>query len=155
MVESGAHRLPVTHENIGLFLAHYRHWLVEAIKRLQPAEILFEMPVLPGRDQTNIMTLRKLYSLCGITALVAHDHSIVCGERNISRVRSAALGKGNVPKKSDAAKKAIIAWCFTRGWTPETDDEADALALLDLRLGEQDPVHSLNATPLFGSRGNA
>lgn len=147
---SGSHKLPVTGENVGQFLHAYCVWLHDKISETSAGEVIFEMPVLPNLGKTSLVTLRKLYSLCGVTELLAHERQIACTEANLSDIRSHALGKGNVPRKRDLVKPAIIAWCRARGWTVRDDNQADALALLSFRLSHFDPVAAIRATPLFG-----
>lgn len=149
MVESGSYKIPPTHENLGLFGAYFRRWLDGAITRLEPAVIIYESPILPGVGQTNLATLRKLYGLCLLTEVIADDHSVVCEEANLSDIRAHALGKGNIPRKRDDVKRAVIAWCRSRGWNPLDDNHADALALLSYRLALIDRSFALKAMPLF------
>jgi len=149
IIESGSYKLPVTGENVGLFLSHFCKFLHSSISRTSPAEIIFEMPILPGIGKTSLETLRKLYSLCGVTELVALERFVECTEANLSDVRTHALGKGNVPRKRKDVKPAIMAWCKRMGWDPRDDDQADALALLSFRLSHFHPAAGLRATPLF------
>jgi crossover junction endodeoxyribonuclease RuvC len=148
IVESGTFHIPKTGENVGLFLAHYRKWLDSTITRYEPWTVFFEAPVLPGRGKAGLLILRKLYSLAGLTELVTHDRSLDCREANTSDIVTHFCGKGS-PRFGDARKKATIAKCRERGWSPRDDNEADALALLDYAFSLIKPAHALEATPLF------
>ena len=145
----GAHRLPKTGDDVGAYLAAFREWLTKRIEVIKPWTIYFESPVMMGRGKTTLTTLRKIYSPAGVTELVAHDHGLDCREANVSDISTHFLGKG-APRIGDARKKATIARCRERGWQPECDNAADALALLDYAFSLIAPQHALEATPLFG-----
>lgn len=146
---SSSHRLPKTGEEIGSFLSAFRGCLDSMIRDLQPDEIFFESPILRGKGTTSLGTLRKLYSLAGMTELVALDHGLVCREANISDICTHFLGKG-YPRKREARKAATIERCRSRGWQPKDDNHADALALLDYAFATKQPARAIEATPLFG-----
>lgn len=150
VIESGSYRLPKTEDDVGLYLAYFRKWLESSVRRLEPREIIFEMPVLPPLGKTTLITLRKLYGLCGLTELVAQDLSLSCAEANVSDVCSHFLGRG-YPRASDPRKRATVAKCRERGWTPRDEDNADALALLDFALAKKRPSHAL-ADPTFKAK---
>lgn len=149
VIDHGSVRLPKTGEDVGLFLFHFRKWLTESIGRLEPDTIFFESPVLPGRGKTSLITLRKLYSLAGLTELIAHDKAIDCREANTSDITTHFLGK-SAPRFGDARKKATVARCIERGWKVVDDNDADSLALLDYAFALIRPELALDATPLFG-----
>ncbi len=151
VLQSGSHRLGKTGEDVGLFLHQFRTWLTDAIAGKTPDAIAFEQPVLPDARKTSITTLRKLYSLAGLTELIAHDAKIDCVEANTSDICTHFLGKG-FPRKRDPRKKATIAKCRERGWRVSDDNHADALALLDFILSRQRPELALESTPLFSTR---
>jgi hypothetical protein len=148
IVEHGTHRMPKTGEDVGLFLAHFREWLSGVTEHLQPWTIFFEAPVLPGRDKTSLITLRKLYSLAGLTELVAHDRQIDCREANASDITTHFIGKG-APRYGQRRKDATMQKCRDRGWTFVDENDADALALLDYALSLLKPERAIEATPLF------
>jgi hypothetical protein len=147
VVEHSSYQLPKTGEDVGMFLAYFRKWLESTIARNRPGEVIFESPILP--DKTSISTLRKLYSLAGLTELVALDHKLVCREANISEICTHFLCRG-YPRKSELRKKATVAQCRVRGWPTKDDNDADALALLDYALALKQPSRALASTPLFG-----
>lgn len=148
VVEHGSHRIPKTGNDVGAFLAHYRLWLTDLVIRIAPWTIFFEAPVLPGHGKTSLITLRKLYSLAGVTELIAHDRGIDCREANVNDITTHFLGM-TAPRFGDARKKATMAKCRERGWRVIDDNDADALALLDYALSLIKPERALEATPLF------
>ena len=151
VVEHGVFLIPKSYQHdMGMFGAYWRRALTDIIDRFGPKEIYFEAPNLHGAE-TNVWTLRKLYGLPMVLALLAFDRSIPLEEINSSEISSHFLGKG-YPMKSEHRKKATMAMCLKRGWTVEDDNNADALALLDCAIARKYPNHALQATPLFNQR---
>lgn len=148
VIEHGAYKLPSTGADIGAFLFAYRAWLMAALSRFAPLdEVVFEMPILP--DTTNIATLRKLYSLAGITELVVQDQRIGCSEANLMDIRRHFIGSPraprDVPVKERRAwiKDATMTMCRRRGFKPVDDNDADALAMFSLVMGLRHPGFEL------------
>lgn len=154
VLSHGSYALPKTGEDIGTYLAAFRGWLNEAINNLLPDEIVFESPILRGRSGTNIITLRKLYGLAGMTEVVALDQGLQCSEAQLANVRTHFLGRG-FPRDSKLRKKATVAKCIDRGWKAQDDNAADALALLDYVIALKCPERALDATALFNGGRNA
>lgn len=148
VTDHGSHRLPKTGDDIGAFLSAYRDWLTAKICECKPWTVIFEAPVLPGTGKTSIGTLRRLYSLAGLTELVAHDNKLDCQEANVSDITTHFVG-ANAPRFGDKRKQATIAKCRERGWRVIDDNDADALALLDYALSLVKPARALDSTPLF------
>ena len=153
-VSHGVCAMPKTGEDLGRYLAHFRDWLNLAIDEMEPGEIIFESPILRGA--TTIATLRKLYSLAGVTELVARDRRILVTEAQIDTIRLHFIRTNRAPRDIKDAKvrrmwlKAkTIAECKARGFSCTDDNEADAIALLSLRLSQLSAGYSLKATPLF------
>lgn len=142
--------MPKTGEDIGRFLGHFRKWLGEAIEEMAPTEIMFESPILLGL--TNITTLRKLYSLAGVTELVAFDYELPVREAGLSDIRKHFIGLTRAPKdiagraeRQRFLKDRTIAECRRRGFRVASDDDADALALLSYALTLKKPGFVLQA----------
>lgn len=152
-VSHGVCAMPKTGEDIGWYLHHFRAWLIEAIDEMAPDQIVFEAPIMPS--QTSIATLRKLYSLAGVTELVARDRKILVWESQLDHIRSHFIGITRAPrdvpkdKRRQWIKNKVIAECQRRGFSVCGDDDADAIALLSLRLSQLSKDYSLNAAPLF------
>lgn len=119
--ESGVYK--VTGDGVGAFLADFERWLSDQIDRLQPSGLIYEAPILP--NTTSFETALKLMSLAGITAKIAH-------ERRIAWVRHAqpASVKKHFTGSGKAKKEHMEAACRRRGWLPQDDNHADAMALL-------------------------
>jgi len=148
----------VTGEDIGAFLEAFETWLNGAIGETEPSEIVFEAPILDAR-RTSLPTARKLYSLCGLTELIARKRKIPVSEANLAQIRSHFIGTSKAPKdiKNPAdrrkwLKAKTIARCHERGFKVTTDDEGDAVAQLDYALSVRDANHSLVTTPLFANQ---
>lgn len=156
-VSHGVVAIPKTGEDIGRFLAHFRDWLNAALDDMGPDEIVFESPILP--DTINLKTARKLYSLAGVAEMVAHDRKIRVSEANLNDIRGHFIGIKQAPrdvpksKRRQWIKDKIIAECRKRGFRVSGDDDADAIALLDLRLSQLSKDYSLRATPLWQTIG--
>jgi hypothetical protein len=111
-------------------------------------------PMLRG-DGTNLNTLRKLYGLAFMVETVAGDvkagFNIPVQEVNNGDWIKHFLGAGNVPRESDARKKAVFRICGIRGWKCEDYDEGDALAILDYAIACGSAEAAIEATPLFAA----
>lgn len=142
VIAHGSHQLPSTGCDIGAFLFRYESWLRAAIARWGVEEVVFESPVLPA--QTNIHTLRKLYSLCGLTELICSNGRIPVSEANLSHIRKHFVGVPRAPRTVPQAerrkwiKDATITECRRRGFRPVDDNDADSLALFSYTLAQKD-----------------
>lgn len=129
----GSHRLPSTGNDIAAFLKAYRAWLTSMIQRHLPHEVVFESPILVGSN--GIAALRKLYSLAGLTELIAKDLGCRVSEANLMQIRKHFIGATRAPAEVPKAerrqwmKERIISSARKRGFRPANDDDADALAL--------------------------
>jgi hypothetical protein len=150
----GSRRLPKTGDDVGAFGRAFRDWLTIGLGRHKPELVVFEQPMLRGAD-TNLNTLRKLYGLAMMVELVCGDKKagfdIPVKEVNNGDWIKHFLGAGNVPRDSDARKKAVFRICKIRGWHPEDGDydAADALGILDYTIATESAEFALQATPLF------
>jgi hypothetical protein len=155
VILSGSRRLPKTGDDVGRFGRAFRDWLIIGLQRHKPELVVFEQPMLRGAD-TNLNTLRKLYGLamlvelvCGDPKAIGQNEAIPVQEVNNGDWIKHFLGAGNVPRDSDARKKAVFRICGIRGWRPEDYDEGDALGILDYALSIESAEFALQATPLF------
>lgn len=137
--EIGSEAMPVG--DIGPFLAHAEdfmcEFLAETIDHCADGERLyvgFESPILRG-EFTNILTLRKLYSLAALLELVCwrmareYPPGIVVREVQQGTIK-ALLG---IPRYDEKGKRQRIdkldVWAGARalGLAPSSNDESDAL----------------------------
>lgn len=148
-ISHGVIKLPKTGEDIGRFLAAYREWLGHAIEEMAPTEIIFEAPILLGL--TSITTLRKLYSLAGVTELVAFDYELPVREANLTDIRKHFIGVTRAPKeivkerRRQWMKDRIVGECRGRGFDVAGDDDADAIAILSYGISLKHPSFVLQA----------
>jgi hypothetical protein len=131
--KSGVFRIARPGTDIGPFLLAFDRWLAATIDLYKPTVIVFESPVL--LDKTSIGTLRKLYSLAGLTEMIGHA-------LNVRHVREADTGTvtkwltGHARYKPvdgmsgrDLKKAAVMQAVQDLGFDPADDNEADALAI--------------------------
>lgn len=150
-VSHGVLKLPKTGEEIGRFLAHFRTWLGHAIEEWAPGEIIYEMPILPST--TSLATVRKLNGLCGQAEVTALDYKVLVTEANLDDIRRHFIGVARAPKhiteKAERRawlKQRAIAEARSRGFNVAGDDDAEALALLSLRLTQLNKDYRLIQT---------
>lgn len=132
---SGTHVLPKTGEDIGLFLKHYRNWLRGALEGV--SLVVFEQPLMPSIP--NFVTLRKLYSLAGLTELVCLDADVKCLELSAAKVK-AFLGVRYIKGGPDLKTQMVDA-VKQYGYDCATHDEADAIGLRLLTIHHMFPQH--------------
>lgn len=134
---SGQKTMPDTGRDIGRFLAVYERWLMMLLAKHNVDLIAYEQPIIAGSK--NLQTLRKLYSLTGLTELIGRKASAEVIEVPISSWRKHFIGRGTGFKrdKLDPKQMAITA-CYERGWNPATHDEAEALGILDYVMAKLD-----------------
>lgn len=126
----GSFRLPKTGDNVGAYLSAFHHWLIEIVDLFDKPSltVVFEAPILP--KTTGIKVVRKLQGLAGHTEFICDQMGVKsCMEVNNKSVRKHFIGNGGA--KRDDAKRMTIEQCTKRGFRPQNDDEADALAVLD------------------------
>lgn len=165
VIEHGTFKLPSTGQDIGRFLFSFRNWLSRGISAYQPEEIVFESPILPGT--TNIDTCRKLYSLCGMTELVAQDAHVQVGEANLTDIRNHFIGVPRAPshvkcetgckrkgcgncraERRRWLKETTITRARKAGFRPADDNDADALALFSFAMSARIPGFVLAGTEI-------
>ncbi len=127
---SGVYTLPKTGDDVGIFLSAYSTWLMGVIESEGPDLIVYEQPIMPRITQ--IIILRKLYGLAGVTEMIARDMGITYREAAMQKWRKHFMGRGGGYKKiGTTAKEMCLAECEARGFEPADDNEADALGILD------------------------
>ncbi len=126
-VVSGAHNVAPKGCEIGRFAALFGRWLTETVIANVPEVVVFEAPFAGGH--TSQATARKNIGLAVLTELIAYKRDLDCYERTYSSVVKHFTGFGG-GKRADL-KARVMAMCLARGWKPETQDEADARAILD------------------------
>lgn len=112
---------------IGKFVAKYRDWLTDMLTADRPDWVVFEAPYVD--EKTHQDTARKLLGIAVVTELVCHDVAVAAFEVNNAKVRTHFIRGAFL--KSDVVKRLTIEECERRGWSPDDDNAADALAVLD------------------------
>lgn len=137
-IASGTKLLPKTGPDVGAFVDKFESWLADMISVDRPELVVFEAPMV--YEGTNQETARKLLGLAVMAEFVCRRAEVRYLEVNVADVRSHFLGTGygkhslRIPGESKPWQQAVrmtFAQCQARGWLPDTDDEADALAVLD------------------------
>lgn len=109
---------------VGEFADAAEAWITRMLAEHRPDGLIYEKPVLPAK--THPETVLRLNGLAVIVLMAATRAGIAwvrCAQP--SAVKRHICGNGGPGKENvQAALRA-------RGWRFETDDEADALALLD------------------------
>jgi hypothetical protein len=98
-------------------------------------EVVAETPMPGKRKEKGHLSSRWLVGLMAVTEATCAMHGIPCREATVMEVRS-VLGIRPSRMEDAEARRAdlkarVMAWCRARGWTPRTDDEGDAIALLE------------------------
>jgi Holliday junction resolvasome RuvABC endonuclease subunit len=150
-----SHRLRSTGDDIGAFLVEFQDWLGVLIEDVEPTCVVYESPVLPSTAK--LVTLRKLYSLAGVTEMVCTREGLDCREVASSSAKLALTGSGR------AEKHDMVRFARHHGLEPKTyikdgldaSDEADAfgvwIAAVRIRKPEFAPLWDLHG-PLFIGR---
>jgi len=108
-------------ESPGMRFLKFRGWLDRVATEAPFQVVAYEQPHLRGGHATEVLA-----GMVGILQAWAADHGIETVMRHSGEIKRHATGKGN------ANKDAMIETAKERGWSPEDDNEADALWLLDL-----------------------
>lgn len=119
----GCFVLPKTGENLGPFLQAFDDWLDTRLHRNRPDLVAYEAPVFYKPGTTQLVTIRKLYSLASVTELVCHRHGIDVTEADNQQVKKFFTNHGG--KKG---ARMILA-ARDRGFVTSDDNEADALGI--------------------------
>lgn len=96
----------------------FRAWLEQFLYATKPELIIIESAIFRGGNS------EFLYGFAVITIMLAFEHNIPMQKVHLSTVKKHITGAGNADKA--AVMKAIA----DLGYSPETDHEADALAIL-------------------------
>ena len=113
--------------DLGALLCAYSAWLGDLMRVGGVKTVVYEAPYI--RHDRGHQTAVALLNMAGTTDQVCGSRRVACYSENVNRVRKHFCGHGNLGRHK--AKAAVIAACSARGWRPEDDNAADALALLD------------------------
>lgn len=135
----------------------FSEWLCDFFDVDPPDLCGHEAPLFGGgkrRDGTKInMSAQTAGLLIGLSAHALSScaaYGVRPEKVSVNTVRDKILGRGNAPKSQ------VVAYVKALGFAPETDDEADAIALWLYLKTAYDKSFRLEAgTPLFGIKGAA
>lgn len=136
-------RLPVDRGD-GAFFHRFRRWLLDQITVLSPRLIVREAPLITA-SATSMQTVVRLFGLDAHTAEIAHVREVRCERANNATVKKFVTDNGR------AKKPEMIDAIRARGWTPENDNVADALAVLLWAESKWAPHVTRAAGPLFAA----
>lgn len=126
IVSGTQHFAPSRFEGGGMRFLRFKHWLTEMKQTAGGVDAVYFEEV---RRHVGVDAAHAYGGfLAHLTAWCEH-HSIPYQGVPVGTIKKHATGKGN------GDKKAVIAAIKAKGFDPADDNEADALALLDLALG--------------------
>ena len=141
----------IDESQLGRFATTASRWLAGALHDVTEVYIE-EMFVY---KQIDLSVITKLAGLRFEVARACTQRNISCETVAISKWRSHFLGDTRAPSgltKSQARdwlKKRCIETCRARGWNVRTDNQADALGILDWAKCRSQHDFAVQSTPLF------
>lgn len=145
-VESGQEMLaPKTGEGPGRRFAKFHRWLIDLKARApELAAIHYELVVAistRGGMPHNAQASHIYGGLVAILQMFGEHHGITYCGHNVATVKKQFTGSGR------AQKCDVIAQCRVMGFKPDTDNEADALAVLHVATGRCSLLTMSGASP--------
>ena len=137
-VLSGVKQLPKGGGDLGRFLRTYRDWLTDIMVLHRPLFICSEAP-LPPRQQSSNAAAMRLLGLSMVTQMVAGDYGARWYSANNQTAKKHFAGSGRADKAA-MMQQCRVLW----GIEPTDDNEADAIAVLDLALSKLAPAVAAN-----------
>lgn len=130
----------------GAFFSAFRRFLLDHITVHAPRLIVYEAPLITG-SATSVQTVFRLFGLAAHTVEIAHIREVRCERANNASVKKFLTDNGR------AKKPEVMDAIRARGWEPDGDDEADALAVLLWAESKWAPNVTRTAGPLFAGAG--
>lgn len=109
---------------LGLLFDGFHTWLRAMIEAMQPDWIVWEAPFLHRRRDT-IDNLRRLHGPLAIVEMLAFQNEIRVREVPLRTAKKHVTGNGN------ADKSLMVDMIRARGFDPQDDNVADAIAVAD------------------------
>jgi hypothetical protein len=144
----------------GMMIAAFADWLKGQIVMNEISHIVHEA-VFVDTKKVNAQTLEKLYGLRARLLELCYRHGLTRNEVPVSQWRGHFIQHRTAPKYLKAAnrrkwlKDEVRKECRARGWAARTDDESDALGLLDYERCRLFPEFAVNTSPLFAGAAHA
>jgi Holliday junction resolvasome RuvABC endonuclease subunit len=121
---SGVKKLRHDKRASGIRALDFYYWLTQTIKGHNISKVYFERVYAHSGVEAAHLYGYFMHTL----AAVCEEYGIKCVGLAVGTIKKFMTGKGN------ATKDEMIAAARLRGFDPQTDDEADALAILFLAL---------------------
>lgn len=112
---------PGRFEGAGMGFLRFRHWLDEIAKTSSDLDVVYFEEV---RAHAGTLAAQVYGGFTGHLTAWCEANAVPYQGVPVATIKKSATGKGN------ADKKAVIAAIQSKGFHPEDDNEADALALL-------------------------
>lgn len=136
----GTKRLPSTGKHLGPTLDALICFVDDMIRRHSPTLLVFESPYIP--KTYDVPMLRRMFGMHAAVEWAAHRVALQCAEATPSEWRRSFFAQHfERTMKREPAKTMAIKQCQMRGWSPQDDNAADALGLMDHALGKLDPAY--------------
>ncbi len=118
--------------------------------------VFFEQPIKGSADRKkgrggNYQKMRYLFGIAYLVEFLGEMSDCKVYEVNIGTWRKHFLGSANYNRGD--AKRAAFTRCKQLGHTPETDDVAEAIGILDYACSLYSKSHGIQTAPLFASGG--
>lgn len=134
-------RLPADRGD-GAFFSAFRRFLLDHITVHAPRLIVYEAPLITA-SATSMATVFRLFGLAAHTVEMAHIREVRCEPANNATVKKFVTDNGR------AKKPEVMDAIRARGWSPDDENEADALAVLLWAESRFAPTVRRAAGPLF------
>lgn len=131
----------------GAFFGAFRRFLLDHITVRAPRLIVYEAPLITGQ-MTHVQTVFRLFGLAAHTVEIAHIREVRCEPANNATVKKFVTDNGR------AKKPEVMDAIRARGWDPDDENEADALAVFLWAESKWSKV-TRAAGPLFGAEAGA
>ena len=123
---SGTKKLGTSKEKFGARFHEFRTWLLKIIEKHNIDAIYFERV----HGHKGVEAAHCYGGFMYMLASVCFQRNIPCNGLKVQEIKKFMTGKGN------ATKDEMIAAAKRKGFNPETDDEADAIAIMLLAIKE-------------------
>jgi Holliday junction resolvasome RuvABC endonuclease subunit len=126
----------------GAFFSAFRRFLLDHITVHAPRLIVYEAPLITA-GMTSVQTVFRLFGLAAHTVEIANIREVRCERANNASVKKFVTDNGR------AKKPEVMNAIRARGWFPDDENEADALAVMLWAESKWAPRVTRAAGPLF------
>ena len=137
-------------------LTQLRNWLNLMMLTKGVTHVGYEAPFVGPKTRHDI--LFRMVELPAIIKLCCLDAGVPCEAVPPPTWRKHFIGFGRCPKgikkSTQHLKDAAMMACNERNWPIASDDEADALGILDYLLSRDFPSYGTSTTELFAGHSN-